>query len=141
MTFAMNSIAAMLATLLLAGLLLFGSSAAQAHVVHGSEMAEFSLEVFGAELSDVDFAFGAEAGARMVNSSMAVPSNRSDKPHASTDAPCCASGIAGCSPGLPMQGTRLFWLPSSGTAVAPRRSTAWKGIILETLIRPPKALV
>lgn len=129
MSFLLNKMASLLATLVVVGIALFCSSSAQAHANHGTD----SAEAFAAAIaSDV----AAEEAAADASDDGEVAVHR-----VASSSSCCGTGVSTCMAatiGLPAFCLRAPPVAMHGPALD---SALLAGTSLDGLIRPPKPFV
>lgn len=129
MSFVLNKMASLLATLVVVGIALFCSSSAQAHTNHGTETAEaFALALAG----DVV----AEDAAAVTGDDGEVAGHRD-----SSLSSCCGTGVSTCMAAATSAPAIRLRAPPSATHGPALESGLLDGTSLDGLIRPPKALV
>lgn len=137
MSFVLNKMASMLATLVVVGLVLFCSSAAQAHVSHDPAAPGISAQV-AAGLEEVQAASD-KAG----DKGAAAAAKGDDKPggHRSPGSSCCGTGLGNCMAAATVgsAGCQVQVPPAIVHApVGP--ATSLLGAVVDGLIRPPRIL-
>lgn len=144
MTHAVNKLAAWLATMVVAGLLLLVSSAAQAHVPHGGEsfVSVTALEVVAVRGAVADRSVPAvELGAQEYYIGISDSGSQTDHLLPSAETSCCGNGVSACSAGGLAQAPSVLPRPLSCAAEGPFGTAALMGVIVDGLIRPPRATV
>lgn len=126
MSFLLNKMASLLATLVVVGIALFCSSSAQAHANHGTDSAEAFAAAIASDVAAEEAAAddGEVAGHRVASSSS-----------------CCGTGVSTCMAatiGLPAFCLRAPPMAMHGPALD---SALLAGTSLDGLIRPPKPFV
>lgn len=138
MSFVLNKIASLLATLVVVGIALFCSSAAQAHTNHGVETAEAPARQVAASVDRPENASGGDATEALAF----VPvEDGTVGDHRVVGSSCCGTGVSNCMAAT--VGALAGSLPAPPSATHDRvpEPGALDGVVLDGMIRPPKALV
>jgi hypothetical protein len=137
MSFVLNKMASLLATLVVVGVALFCSSAAQAHANHGAGAAEPSARSVAAPVDSVQAATKVHAAEEITSGEDGDVGG-----HLAAGSSCCGTGAAGCMAASIGTAAGALALPPPGrTHDAAREPGALHGVVLDGIIRPPKTLV
>lgn len=141
MTHALNKLAAWLATVVVAGMVLLVSSAAQAHVSHGGKSfgSVTAVEVLAVTDSNVGRPVPAlRSTAREANFWIADTGGRTDYVLPSAETSCCGDGVSACSTGALAHVPTVILNPQFCTTDNPFGAAALMGVTVDGLIRPPR---
>ncbi|KTR08305.1 hypothetical protein NS365_01345 [Aureimonas ureilytica] len=133
MSFLLNKVASLFATLVVVGIVLFCSSAAQAHANHDAPAVQVSVETDAAGEASV----GTEAGTQAI---AAVGADGSTE-HRGAGTSCCGNGMSNCMTAAVI--SPLWALPGVRPAGhgRPLEPNAIRGAVVDGPVRPPRALV
>jgi hypothetical protein len=138
MSFVLNKMASLLATLVVVCTVLFCSSAAQAHANHSPTAPEASVQV-PADLDEVQAASdnGGDQDTQF------VAATKSDKAGGQrlAGSSCCGTGVSNCMATAIGSTADPLQLPPPGDHGPARQATLLLGTLVDSLIRPPRALV
>lgn len=139
MSFFLNKMASLLATLVVVGIALFCSSAAQAHANHGVAATDLSARSVVASIDRVQPAADVDATEEVAS---ATGEDDADDGHRVAGTSCCGTGVSNCMvASVGIAAGALAAPPSGWTHDAAREPGALHGVVLDGMIRPPKALV
>ena len=129
MSFLMNKMASLLATLVVVGIALLCSSSAQAHANHGTVPAEAVAPTLAGDLL-------VEEAAAATGDDGEVPGHR-----VASQSSCCGTGVSTCIAATTSAPAICLRVPPLATHGPPLESGLLDGTSLDGLIRPPKAFV
>lgn len=138
MSFVSNKMASLLATLVVVGLALFCSSAAQAHGDHGPAAVEVPVRVLAA-LEDRAAASGTDGDEAL--RAGATGSDDAVGGHRTAGTTCCGTGMANCMAATVGSSGRAFAAPAPACHDPARPADALRGAPVDGLIRPPRPTV
>ncbi|UIJ73430.1 hypothetical protein [Aurantimonas sp. HBX-1] len=136
MSFVLNKMASLLAILVVVGIALFWSSAAQAHTNHVSDVVEASSVVAAPALA------GSLTAAENADA-VAGPGaeNGNEDGHRITWSSCCGTGVSNCMAATATLSDNSIPALEMARHVFARASCVLDGVSLDGLIRPPKPFV
>lgn len=138
MSFVLNKMASLLATLVVVCVVLFCSSAAQAHGNHGPVAPNTSVEV-AALIDEVEAVsdIGGDEDAQAVASKKDGQIDGHRVPGSS----CCGTGMSNCMAVTIGSAVDQLHAPPLATHAPARQAGLLLGTVVDGLIRPPRALV
>lgn len=138
MSFVLNKMASLLATLVVVGIALFCSSSAQAHANHGIEAAEVYAREVAAPIDGSEPATDGDVADEMAS---ALGDDGSVGDHRVAGSSCCGTSLSNCMAATGGAVAGSLPEPPLGTHDPIREPAALDGVVLDGMIRPPKALV
>lgn len=144
MTHAVNKLAAWLATVVVACMMLFVSSAAQAHVSHGGKSfgSVTAVEGLAVRGADADRPVPeVESKAQEAKVRMSDSGGQTDDVLPNAETSCCGNGVSACSAGALAQSPSVLLRSLSYATDGPFGTVALIGVTVDGLIRPPRATV
>jgi hypothetical protein len=137
MSFVLNKMASLLATLVVASIVLFCTSAAQAHGNHSPALST-SVEV-AADIIEVEAAsdVGSDADTQAVTTEKDDEAGGNRVPGSS----CCGTGMSNCMAAAVSTALELLQSPPLGNHGPARQAAQLLGTVVDGLIRPPRLLV
>ena len=137
MSFVLNKMASLLATLVVVCVVLFCSSAAQAHANHGTAAPEASVQV----LADIDEVQAASDDDAVARSPLRPTKDGKADGHRAAGSSCCGTGMSNCMATAIGTAVEPLRTPPLGDHGPASQSTSLLGTVVDGLIRPPRALV
>lgn len=138
MSFVLNRVASLLATLVVVGIALFCSSAAHAHANHGAEAVEASVRQVAAPVDRSEPATVGDVADEMAS---APGEDGGVGDHRVVGSSCCGTGMSNCMAATVGALAGSLPTPPLGTHDPVREPCALDDVLLDGMIRPPKALV
>lgn len=138
MSFVLNKMASLLATFVVVCVVLFCSSAAQAHANHGTAAPEASVQV-PADLDEVQTA--SDNGGDQDTQSVAATKDGKAGGYRAAGSSCCGTGMSNCMATAIDSTVDPLQLPPPGDHGPARQATSLLGTVVDGLIRPPRTLV
>lgn len=136
MSFVLNKMASLLATFVVVCVVLFCSSAAQAHANHGTAAPEASVQS-PADIDEVQATSDNDGGTQSV---AAAKDGKADS-HRAAGSSCCGTGMSNCMATAIGTAVEPLWTPPPGDHGPASQATSLLGTVVDGLIRPPRALV